>query len=517
MSKITIIGTSGAGKTVFITVLAERYSKPIPGKAYMNYLNAETKDYSVAAWSDLVDKQEWPSSTPAGTLPVLEWMLTAPSGESHEMKVVDAPGQDIQAIYRKKTDEDLTEGQLALKKIIDDADVLILLVNISDAANATTERERANFEIPVVMAARGAFARNARVAVLFSQHDQIKALLEARGLDPNDARAAVREFLSGLDAAIESAGSERAYVGFVAAVAETEVVHEADSQGQLIARSRPKKGFKSEGLDEVMKWLAGMLHVVDVEKTNAQIAVAVAKKETKIFESEKALNAEEFNARKFWSVSAVIALGVSIAMYVVGVQIAKWMSDDSRYEVGLENLEKAFNDTPAWVYEKEDSNVFWWDAEDEVGRDPVIIWNRSGKKWIWCKIKLYFPKKNETAERKILKEINPGESYKWEAVYNFDKKSNAILSEVQIKYRDDFLKEIGNQEKSVSVLNQKIEEGNAYKKRIFPIITVFIGLCCVALNRMKSFFSIRASIRNLRTQISEGKTAIKQLEKGKKQ
>lgn len=517
MSKITIIGTSGAGKTVFITVLAERYSKPIPGKAYMNYLNAETKDYSVAAWSDLVDKQEWPSSTPAGTLPVLEWMLTAPSGESHEMKVVDAPGQDIQAIYRKKTDEDLTEGQLALKKIIDDADVLILLVNISDAANATTERERANFEIPVVMAARGAFARNARVAVLFSQHDQIKALLEARGLDPNDARAAVREFLSGLDAAIESAGSERAYVGFVAAVAETEVVHEADSQGQLIARSRPKKGFKSEGLDEVMKWLAGMLHVVDVEKTNAQIAVAVAKKETKIFESEKALNAEEFNARKFWSVSAVIALGVSIAMYVVGVQIAKWMSDDSRYAV---NERKVLDDTPSRVYEKEDPDVFRWDVDKAFcGADDVIIRNLGMKKWKWCKIKLYFPKESKTEERetKDREEIKPGESHKWEEVYNFNKDPNARLSEVQIKYHDDFLKELKNQKESVSVLNQKIEEENAYKRRIYPVITIFIGLCCVALNRMKSFFSIRASIRNLRTQISEGKTAIKQLEKGKKQ
>ena len=271
MAEIAIIGTSGAGKTVFISTLAERYSKFTPGRPYMEYMNAETKLYTAQVWGDLVDNQRWPSSTPAGGIPVLEWVLRTPSGGAHGIHVLDAPGQDIQAIYMPRKDVDgdylpLSENQEILKASIDRADVLILLVNLCEVANAKTAQERANLEIPVVMAAKNVLFRKARVAILFSQYDQLRSLFSEKGSIAESPMDVVCEYFPDLAATIHFAGS-KAYIGFVAAVAETELFLEKTIDGEDVSLFRPKKEFASEGLDEVVQWMSescslteGLLH-----------------------------------------------------------------------------------------------------------------------------------------------------------------------------------------------------------------------------------------------------------------
>ncbi len=271
MSKIAIIGTSGAGKTVFISTLAERYSKFTAGRPYMEYMNAETKLYTAQIWGDLVDNQRWPSSTPAGGIPVLKWVLRTPSGGAHEIHVLDTPGQDIQEIYMPKMYLDggyasLSENQLRLKESIDEAEVLVLLVNLCDVVNAKTAQERVNLEVPIVMAAKNVLSRKARVAILFSQYDQLRHLFSEKESMAESPMDVVCEYFPDLAATIHFAGN-KAYVGFVAAVAETELFTEKTIDGEVITRLRPKKGFASEGLDEVVQWMSescslpeGLLH-----------------------------------------------------------------------------------------------------------------------------------------------------------------------------------------------------------------------------------------------------------------
>src|ERR1700742_4234514 len=98
MSHISIIGTPGAGKTVFLTVLATKYRRPLRGHAWLEFLNRDTETYVMEAW-DTLAAGDWPSSTPTGTFPRLEWTLHTRAGQTHSLTVRDAVGQDFAAIY----------------------------------------------------------------------------------------------------------------------------------------------------------------------------------------------------------------------------------------------------------------------------------------------------------------------------------------------------------------------------------------------------------------------------------
>ena len=98
MSHISIIGTPGAGKTVFLSVLATKFRRPLKNRPWLEFRNRETETYVMEAW-DTLQASDWPSSTQSGTFPRLEWVLHTGSGENHNVSVRDAVGQDFSTIY----------------------------------------------------------------------------------------------------------------------------------------------------------------------------------------------------------------------------------------------------------------------------------------------------------------------------------------------------------------------------------------------------------------------------------
>ena len=99
MAKICIVGTEGAGKTIFLSVFAMRYQDASSGHPWMEFKNRETARYVAEVWGTLAN-QEWPPSTGLGVFPKLEWGLhtAGETGhEEHNITVLDAPGQAIRA------------------------------------------------------------------------------------------------------------------------------------------------------------------------------------------------------------------------------------------------------------------------------------------------------------------------------------------------------------------------------------------------------------------------------------
>ena len=249
MATIAIIGTPGAGKTVFLSVLAMHYRKQEPGKPWLDYKNRETQRYVTEAW-DALQNQEWPPSTPPGKFPSLEWDLHTSDGEKHTLMVRDPAGQDVRAIYDAPV-EDRTEDQKALKLVFDSADMLLFLINLRPAMDAAGNQSKIDdIEIPLKLAIQGAMDNRRRVLILVSQHDIIADRLELlKEQVSSGAQQAISHFLPQIGGLLQS---HKTAIGtlFVASVAETVPVVE---DGKTYRR--PKSEFCSQGLKEVLKWI----------------------------------------------------------------------------------------------------------------------------------------------------------------------------------------------------------------------------------------------------------------------
>lgn len=276
MSQICILGIKGAGKTVFISVLANRYREIRSGKPYMEFENSQTNPYVSAVWDTLTKERRWPDSTSPGSFESLEWVLHAQDGQTHGLKVLDAPGQDVQAIFSGQ--ETLSSAQEKLAASIDAADCVVFLVNLCEIISATSAKERADYESPIVLAIKSLLRRNARVAILISQHDRLKRSIgggliirsggkktlesESLGMSAIDA---VKSWLPAAYEVLKNATEDESsgiYVGFVSAVADTEA--RADGNGDI--RSFPKENFESYGLDEALAWMTESLSSRKAEK-----------------------------------------------------------------------------------------------------------------------------------------------------------------------------------------------------------------------------------------------------------
>lgn len=249
MANICIIGTSGAGKTVFLTVLAKRYEKFIPGQPRLEFLNANTSRYINNAWNKLAREQDWPRTNLPGELTNLKWRLHTDDGgdQNHHITVLDSVGQDIREIYDPKPGQTFTNEQCMLREELEKADVLIVLINPVEAINAQQTGEISDVEIPVKMAIDQALERDhTQIAILLSQHDQVEPMLDTND-DPVESLAECGlHAIHGL--AIDE--DERIEVFHIASVMDTEPFVEGGKTWL-----RPKVNFESEGLEDVMDWL----------------------------------------------------------------------------------------------------------------------------------------------------------------------------------------------------------------------------------------------------------------------
>lgn len=278
MSKICILGIKGAGKTVFISVLANRYREIRSGKPYMEFKNFKTNRYVSVVWDRLTKERRWPDSTLPGSFESLEWVLHAQDGKAHGLKVLDAPGQDVQAIFSGQGK--LSQAQRRLAMCIEAANCVVFLVNLCEIIAAPSAKERSDYESPIVLAIKSLLRRNVRVAILLSQHDRLKQSIgggsiirsggkktlesESEGMSVIDA---VKSWLPAAYEVLKNAIEDESsgiYVGFVSAVADTEARESEDG----VVRNFPKENFESYGLDEALSWMTKSISSQKAEELN---------------------------------------------------------------------------------------------------------------------------------------------------------------------------------------------------------------------------------------------------------
>lgn len=243
---IAIVGTQGAGKTVFVTCLAKYVQQGGKG-IILDPQNAKTQIYIEGVWATL-QGGDWPRGTPAGLLQSLDWHLTLPNSEPLDIRLFDPAGEDVLQLMADGAALTEIPPHLApLASAIVTADIVILLVNLADVLGAPNDAHRIVSELVIkfVLDVIDRRVGPKQTALVFTQADQHHELIGA-----NVALASVAQ--KHLPLVHQTLGTRPWCQLFaVAAVFHTKVVVDANG----LARRVPAPGFQSHGFDPLLVWI----------------------------------------------------------------------------------------------------------------------------------------------------------------------------------------------------------------------------------------------------------------------
>ena len=249
MPNIAIIGTQGAGKTVFITTLANQLMKSVTnGIALDAHKDPTTQKYIQTNWHQM-QHREWPSHTIAGQSPNLQWNLLVKGQNAGQLRVIDASGHDIRLIYSNP--QTIPVPLKPLAEYCQASDVAIFVVNLADYIERPNSTHHIENEVVLKSAMDYVKDNGKKHCIVFAQADLYKDYIAAQEGDCERERwlSAARKHLGVVYTVHLSRGTP---MFPVACVAQTEAVVE---KGDI--RRVPKPGFASEGLDSFLDWLSG--------------------------------------------------------------------------------------------------------------------------------------------------------------------------------------------------------------------------------------------------------------------
>ncbi len=262
MSKISILGAQGTGKTVLLTVLGQKYISPSPKGYFLEPMNREASDFIFKNWKLMTDARKWPPPTPPGQLSKLQFNLHLGSNVC-ELNMLDYAGEIFRDVFARN--EVAPPYHQELVNYVLTSDYVLLLINLKDVVNkGAGDLIMENFWLPkaaldfVVKKSPGK-----KVAIVFTQIDRYREYLTECG----SWRKVLEKYLPTVSAA---------YPGLqvlgVSAVNQVSL----DDEGY----TKPSEDFKQEGLEELLDWVAGVeidsLNIRIRQKMNRAIKTSIA-------------------------------------------------------------------------------------------------------------------------------------------------------------------------------------------------------------------------------------------------
>lgn len=246
MPNIAIIGTNGAGKTVFITILA-RHLNERPVDDFVLDPEPKTFKYIEKNWRAL-NHWEWPGHTTAGNPVDLRWKFTLSMSHgpvSGEMQVIDAPGHDIRSIF---ADDNVTAldampaAQKSLAEYCRDADVAVFVADLNDYIPKPDGEE---VEDETILKSAMDFLRkhSKKYCLILTKEDLFRDFIaQEGGLESVAAKYLKSVYRSHLKSGIPCFP--------ISCVNKTETLVDGES-----IRTVPTPGFGSDGLEPFVEWL----------------------------------------------------------------------------------------------------------------------------------------------------------------------------------------------------------------------------------------------------------------------
>lgn len=259
MSKVVILGTEGAGKTVFVTCLA-KYLQQRDCGIILDPKDTDTQRYIERAWKRL-QEADWPPATPPGQFCVLNWQLIFTGKQPLDFSLIDPPGHDIRRLFSENGDlANLPPDLQPLAEQVATADFVILLANLADFLGDPDDDRRLVSEMALKFVLEHIAARKrdlnplGNVALVFTQADQFPDQLTGG----HATRSVVRRHLPLVfqSPAFQSMVANNVFA--VAAINKTRLIISPDDQACRV----PEAGFASEGFGRILNWIDRRTHAI---------------------------------------------------------------------------------------------------------------------------------------------------------------------------------------------------------------------------------------------------------------
>ena len=344
MNNIAIVGVEGSGKTVLMAAMGDKYKSPDANGIFLKPVNRETFAYCEKLMGQMQDGK-WPMATGKDITDNLRWTLTKKIADGDDDKIAELSFLDFGGeIYRlafgggvhEEPDEDTRNAIEQLRSHVEEAEVLIVLVNLSDIINGKRDEERTiemNWLSQAILSFAYDEANKSSVALVFTQADSYaETIADCGGL---------RGVLTRYMPTVDTSYGKRLALFSVAAVNKT--IPAPDGSGFQV----PSPDFKPQGLENLVSWVVN--YVVEVRRRKKQrVAKAIE---------------EEENKRKRWK----MAVGVIGLLGILG--LGSWIG----YNVNAEFKNFIDGRLTAWGLMRQEATATSESHSDVVPAKPVEV------------------------------------------------------------------------------------------------------------------------------------------------
>lgn len=259
--KIFIIGSEGAGKTVFLAMLG-RYLHEHPCGVVLEPADFQTSQYIVGVQQTL-ENGEWPTSTRMGQSFVLKWNFGAVSRTTHQLIMYDAAGQDLRALMLAEDLQDLSTqdkrslvafeanpgGEMGLlREQLHNSDVFMYLLDLEPfLGSCDRQMQNEHSWLLKTFLAHPRWNDKKRI-VLLSKKDKYDALLAQSG---NDVRQCIRTHLPSFYSVAHHIDQSNVQFSAISSIATESVLDEDGTP-----RRMPSRPFRPGDMSAVAAFLA---------------------------------------------------------------------------------------------------------------------------------------------------------------------------------------------------------------------------------------------------------------------
>lgn len=251
MKRIAIVGVEGSGKTVMLAGLGELYSRPDARGCFLAPKNFATVSY-VNNKIQRMRSGEWPTATAGDEMQGLDWVLKRKFQGQRPIDICEVSFLDFAGeVYRtafgiSKNDNNaaLASEAASLKRYIQEADELIVLINLHDVITYGLEDPRVQESMWITNEILGYALddangdRAARAAIVISQADSYKATIDSCGGPSGVLRKYLPHVWNNYD-----------WLDIFAVSAVDKTV--LDDNGNIV----PDPDFQPTGLSPIMDWI----------------------------------------------------------------------------------------------------------------------------------------------------------------------------------------------------------------------------------------------------------------------
>ena len=254
--KIAVVGTTRAGKSVFITVLAKHLERPRDGARLSPKGGSPKNTYTqIEEWWNELQAGNWLPPTPPGTLIELNWDLVM-DDKTIPLQMFDYAGETLTDLFNNRARD--SEGAARqyfdqVRDVFESASVLLVLLNLESlieqgVSRATETKGTLITAMTAFLNKIKADKRDCRVCFVFTSYDRYESLITQRW---GSVRAFLEQEIPPLYYEVADK-NPNVQILPVAAIGETETRVEPQTGNATLY---PRAGFKTKGFDQLVRWL----------------------------------------------------------------------------------------------------------------------------------------------------------------------------------------------------------------------------------------------------------------------